>query len=917
MQDPVPSPPTPRDAAAPAAAWQVRLLGGISAQRDGEPALQNFGSRSVAALLARLALQPERTHPREELIELLWPGVELDIGRNRLRQTLFALRQLLEPPGPLARPVLLADRLGLRLVPGALDCDAVRFERHVRAGHYAEALREYGGELMPGFYDDWIADERLRLTALHERAEAAAAHAPGHPAPPATATTAPPRATERGHALPVYLTRFFGREAEREALRAELQQHRLVTLLGPGGSGKTRLAVDIAQHYAAPVVFVPLASARTQAQLLDALLGSLQLQPNPSEPLAPLIGTLAERQALLVLDNFEQLDAAAAELLAQLLAALPRLQLLVTSRRVLGLDGEREFAIAPLALPGSGDTLAEAAVNPAIALFVDRARAVRADFQLRAGNLAALTELSHLLEGMPLAIELAAARVRSIAPAAMAGLLRDARRQPGGHALALLARGSRGRSANADAQRHASMQAVVDWSWQLLDAPLARLMAGITVFQGGFTATAAAQVCEVPEAQVALRLDELVAHSLLRATTGSDGASRYGCLEPVREYAALQLDADGARALRTRHRAWLLGWAARLPATPALDELRAETPNVLAALASAVADGLPEDAVRLMFQLWRAFEGIGLPTAGLADLALAAEHCADPALQSQGHCVLGALLFSAGRSADAVAHAERGLALAAADAPWRAMALFAAARARWRLDKGTDGVVDRLAEAHDLALADGDDDLLASILTMQGFASHDWRDFEGCMALHERALRLWQGLGNLHMVHMCQIYLANCENGARRHEAALARLVALEPALRAQMDWKMLCQLLVARGDAQRGLHRWADAAASYRQCARLGWEHLLRLELLMAIWYLAHPLAHLREPERAVGLAAAAEALWLAGFGGLSDADRRDLRRIRRLTTLQLGTARVRQLWAAGAAQSLAEAVALALTSH
>ncbi|WP_144006679.1 AAA family ATPase, partial [Pelomonas sp. KK5] len=788
---------------APFDVWRLRLLGAVSLQR-GPDHIGQLGSRSVASLLARLALQPARTHPREELIELLWPGVELEVGRNRLRQALFALRQLLEPPGPIARPVLQADRMGLRLLPGVLACDALQFEHCLRAGQHGQALELYAGELIPGFYDDWIAEERLRLQALFDRAPQE--RAPVTALAPVATASPPPRAPDHaGTLLPQYLTRFFGREPERQALEAALQSHRLVTLLGPGGSGKTRLAVDLAQRAAgagfAPVVFVPLAAATTQSQLLDGLLGSLQLQPSETNPLAPLIGTLAERRALLVLDNFEQLEAGAAELLAQLLAALPRLHLLVTSRRVLGLDGEREFPLGPLALPGKGESLAEAAGNPAIALFVDRARAARADFQLRGSNLAALTELAHLLDGLPLAIELAAARVRSLAPAALAELLRESRShpQPGGQALALLARSSRGRSANADSQRHASMQAVVAWSWRLLDAHQAALLAAITVFQGGFTAAAVAAICERPLGEISLRLDELVSHSLL-GVRDAEGRSRYTCLEPVREFAAQQLRDEDARHLAARHRAWLIAWATALPATPSLTALRQETPNVLAALASALRDEAPQDAVRLVCLLWRAFEAVGLPAAGLADLARAAEACQDADLRGQGHSVLGALLFSTGRSGEAVDHAERGLALCPPQAPWRAMALYAAARARWRLSHAAEGVVDRLSTAHDLALAAGDDDLLARILTMQGFACHDWRDFDGCMALHQRALSLWQGLGNQHMVHMCQIYLANCENGARLHEAALERLAALEPGLRAQMDWRLLCQMLVARG---------------------------------------------------------------------------------------------------------------------
>ena len=232
------------------ALWQVKLLGGLKVQRS-DLTLANFGSRSVAALLARLALYPQRSHAREELIELLWPGVSLDVGRNRLRQALFTLRQLLEPPALVPAPVLVADRLSVRVVAGAFECDALSFERCVQEGRHAQALRLYAGELLPGFYDEWVNTERQRLAALHERASAAApgARDAGEP----SSNTVPPQPADPAHAapmarntLPVYLTRFFGRDTEGARLRADVLGHRLVTLLGAGGSGKTRLAVELA-----------------------------------------------------------------------------------------------------------------------------------------------------------------------------------------------------------------------------------------------------------------------------------------------------------------------------------------------------------------------------------------------------------------------------------------------------------------------------------------------------------------------------------------------------------------------------------------------------------------------------------------------------------------------------------------------
>ena len=131
--------------------WSVRVLGSVEAQGHGQ-LISRWPSRAVAALLARLALAPDRAHPREELVELLWPGVALEVGRNRLRQALSTLKSLLEPGSSL--PVLQADRAALRVVRGALSCDARDFERLLRSGHVAQAREAYRGELMPGHYDD-------------------------------------------------------------------------------------------------------------------------------------------------------------------------------------------------------------------------------------------------------------------------------------------------------------------------------------------------------------------------------------------------------------------------------------------------------------------------------------------------------------------------------------------------------------------------------------------------------------------------------------------------------------------------------------------------------------------------------------------------------------------------------------------
>jgi DNA-binding SARP family transcriptional activator len=157
------------------AVWHIQVLGGLRATR-GNAVIAQFPSRPVAMLLARLALEPQRRHSREELIELLWPGVELDVGRNRLRQALSTLRRLLEPGDVAPYSVLSADRQTVGLASDAVSCDALEFEQFLRQRAISQALACYRGDLLPGFLDEWVEDERSRLGALRARALAERRH---------------------------------------------------------------------------------------------------------------------------------------------------------------------------------------------------------------------------------------------------------------------------------------------------------------------------------------------------------------------------------------------------------------------------------------------------------------------------------------------------------------------------------------------------------------------------------------------------------------------------------------------------------------------------------------------------------------------------------------------------------------------
>lgn len=915
--------PDPDHFDGPSVRWRIRLLGGLELD-DGTQRLTRLPSRAVAALLARLALAPDRAHAREELIELLWPGVELPTGRNRLRQALSTLKSILEPAGSAAtQPVLQADRLQVRVVPGAIVCDAVRFERDLRAGRVDAARAAYRGELLPGFYDEWIDEERQRLAALHDRLAAMAERAPSLPPAAARPVVAP--APVARVLLPSYLTRMFGAEQQGARLRSLVLAQRLVTLIGPGGSGKTRLAVEVAhslrEHAAWPlpasdpfepfdlIAFVPLVGSTTRAQALDAVISSLQITQGGDDALRALTAALGGRRTLLIVDNFEQLVGQAEDLVAQLLGALPDLRMLVTSRRTLGLDGEHEFVVDTLALPDNDAGLDVSAGNPAVALFVERARAARADFHLGARNVATVAALVRALEGMPLAIELAASRVRSIAPADMLERLRG----PGTPRLDLLARAG---PRQATDPRHASMQRTIEWSWHQLGVDQARLLSALTVFAEGFTASAAvALVAEEPfDAQ--LLLDELVTHSLVHARSDGD-ALRFGLYQPIREFVTARQDAASAQLWRARLRAWALQFAHTLPRTPPLAVLRTEMPNLMAALASAVVDDASHDAIELLQALRRCLEDVELPAEGLAHARAAVGRCADVVMRARGNSLLAPLLFTAGQAEAALRHAQLGLDCALLDAPQRARALHTLARVRWRSRRRAEEVEPLLDEAQALLPASGDAELRASLLALRAFVTNaHHRDHAAGERLHAQALALWEQLGNQHAINSGRYNLAACAQNASRHAECLQRLEAVISSARAQHDWRRLSQSLNVRGNAHSGLRDWARARADYRECISTAWQSMASYDLAFGLWNLPRALAHLRQAEAAIRLVAFAAAFWRSAFGELTAADLRYLTRIRRLAARLIPRQHIDALWREGEQLSQAQAVTLALAA-
>lgn len=900
----------------PTTAWTVRLLGDVVLV-NGQRTLTKLPTHAATALLARLALAPGRAHAREELVELLWPGVDLSVGRNRMRHVLSTLKAALEDDP--SAPVIVADRMSLRVVPGRLACDALQFEAACRTGDAERARALYRGDLMPGFFDEWIAEERLRLQALLDRL------------PRAEPPSRPPQLSSIG-AAPAYLTRFFGRETETARLRAEVLRHRLVTLLGPGGAGKTRLAAELTTslRHVPPspalepgagarfdrVLFVPLVTSTGHAEVLQALAAALATEAS----LAALERALVGQHTLLVLDNFEHLVESAADIAQALLARLPRLHLLVTSRRVLGIDGERECQLGTLPLPPPGATLAEAATSPAAALFIDRARAASADFQLDAANLVDVVRLVRYLDGIPLALELAAARCRSLSATAM---LQAIQAEPdaagwgtGTPMLDLLERqGTRG---DRD-RRHASMGTVLSWSWQLLDRPAQDLLAGLTVFHGGCTADAVAQVCGLSLSQAALQLDQLASQSLIQVLRGQGGAQdRFQLLEVIREFAAARLDAPRARVLRTRLRRWLTEWARVEGRLPLPWRIEPELPNVHAALIGARSDGAQRDAMELALGLRDYWELDGMPPLSQRALQAALDEQGDdwPApLRCDAHELLAYTGIGAGDGPLALEHANAALALADGDALRRGRCLLRRVWVHLAIDYCVPGQNEPLDEALALALQAGDVPLQARTLHQQGIlARYQANDFARADALFAEAQALWTGLGNRRLAHARLRNRAQCWAAQGLHERALASFRQCEDAARAEGDWVGIIDSTLGASTELTCLRQWGQAVAMGSECIRVAWLRHHAHGLAYALWNIAYPLLRAGRAEDAVRLRSLASSNWTLHMGPLRADDRRDTAKLRRLAAVCLDAGRIDALWREGALLTVAEAVTLAL---
>ncbi|WP_018348861.1 AfsR/SARP family transcriptional regulator [Longispora albida] len=656
------------------------VLGPLTVTRGGEPV--RIGGPRPRALLATLLAHAGRPVTAGHLIGEIWgseppatastalqvhvsalrkvlgdclkttiSGYQLEVAPTSVDAASFAAQVAAARQDVATRPASAATALAAALalwrgepyseVDGGPDVEAERIrlaglrlsatedwaEAELALGRHAAVAAELPG--LAGQYPERERLTRLVMLALHRSGRPAEAlalaggdHRPGI-AELAAAIERRDPTLDPPAAVPAPASRFVGRRAELEAMAGRLGVARLLTVTGPGGVGKTRLALELARDTATShpdgVTVAELASTRP-GEVASRVASALAARPRPGQSVLDCVAAeLYAARALLILDNCEHVIGEAAGLAAWLLARCTGLRVLATSREPLGVDGEVVWPLAGLAVPGPGDPAGLAITSEAVRLLADRGAAARRGFTVDGGNLPAAVHLCQRLDGLPLAIELAAAQLRT-------------------RSLTQIATGLDERLDMSDVRsrttpgRHRTMRAAIGWSFGLLTPQERTAMARLAVFAGGFTAEAAREVAGLEHPV----LERLTDQSMLTVSFLADGP-RFGMLELIREYAAEPAGAAHQDGRRERHARWcaeLAEEAARSSSDGArLRQLRAELPNLRAAMAWALGPGGDlAVALRISASLWWFWGDHGLGTEALGWLQQAtASHAAVPA----------------------------------------------------------------------------------------------------------------------------------------------------------------------------------------------------------------------------------------------------------------------------------------------
>jgi predicted ATPase/class 3 adenylate cyclase len=690
----------------------------------------------------------------------------------------------------------------------------------------------------------------------------------------------PPPRTEgsRRASLPAVLDSFVGRDRELVDVAGLVTAQRLVTLVGPGGCGKTRLAVEVARSlassYADGPFFVDLAPVTDPSLVAERVASAMGVRPNPGQSAGDaLADALAGRDLLVLLDNVEQV-VGSGPVVMDLLTLAPGLRLLVTSREPVHAPGEWRYTVEPLETLGPEEDLAAWSASATV-LFVDRARAVDQGFVLTAGNAAVVAAICRRLDGLPLAIELAVGWLRVMSPETLLLHL--------GESLDLLQASGDGRP-----DRQQTLRATVDWSYRLLDAEPARVFRALSVFVGGWTVDAAAAVCDCPDPSTTLRMLGVLTECSLVAATRTLGADpRFRMLETLRGYGLEQLaEAGEESAVRARHADYVIGLAARSGAALAgpdelacMAQLDRERDNITSALRWLTGTGQQVRALDAAARLWR--------------------HWRVRAYLDEGRALLEELL--AGLPSDAPDDV-------------RARGLVALGNlAYWQLDYVS--AEDRYQEALRLFTTVADEPGIAEASLDVGYVRQIRGDGEAAARAFETALRRFRALGdelgaaNTLIALGFAAFMARSLGTASAHVTeGLALLRRIGPTFDANNALSLLGAIQRLQGD-------FDDADASDRAALVV---HNALGNTPGVVWMLSELAAvavETGQPERALRLAAAAQTLQAEEHHGVP-LQLLALPDVRSRGTEALGADAAEAIWTQGRRLGAADAIDLAISA-
>ena len=675
--------------------------------------------------------------------------------------------------------------------------------------------------------------------------------------------------------LPTQRTGFVGRENEVAAAKELLlrQDVRVVTVTGPGGIGKTRLAVQVAsglvEHFPGGIHFIPLSSISDPGLISSAIVQAMGIREAKGQSPLQLLNQHFQDSLgapiLLLLDNFEHLIQAA-PMVARLLAIGPNLKILVTSRAALHVYGEHEFPVPPLALP---DALAMPPIEvlaqyPAVALFVARAVAVKPDFELNQENATAVAEICARLDGLPLAIELAAARVKVLSPSSMRTRLTSR--------LQLLTGGARDMP-----ERQQTLRAAIDWSYDLLSEAEQRLFRRLSVFVGGCTLEGAEAVCDTKSDLDLDLLDgmaSMVDKSLVQRVEQAKGEMRFVMLETIREYALEKLEASGEEASTKRvHAAYCLVLAEEQAAEQSgtegaewLERFTLEHDNFRASLEWLTATGDADWGLRLgtaLFRFWEMREYLAEGRDRLGKLLKLPGAAAPTKARARALFAAGVLAIEQGdyASSDALVRESLEIARQLGDKQGAAVSLNAlAVNAR---DQGDVAVARSLFE-ESLALwrESGDQKAvarslsnLANVVKLQG-------DYAGARALYAECLSIFRGLQDHAGVAWSLNYQGDVARDQGESEAARALYEQGLAIFRELGDRWGIAGTLADLGSLAREQGNYPAARSRYQESIRIFQELDHKRGIARLLECFAGSAAAQLEAERSLRLAGAAAAL-------------------------------------------------------